>query len=121
MALFVTLLLLLKKPDFDEDAWAGARAEGYLQTLDGIYSMGKVTAKAAVNPNEMLTFGGEDGTPPEWPCKECEELKGQTHPVSWWLSTGLIPGVPGNDRFTCLGYNCRHILIDSQGNEVTLA
>jgi hypothetical protein len=91
---------------------ATARAEGYIQHLDTILSEAKVRAAG----NKMLTFDGDDG---KESCPECKKLKGKRHRASWWISNGLIPG-PGNENFTCNGYNCEHRLFDDEGNEYSI-
>jgi len=90
---------------------AFARADGYADHLDAIYSEAKLRGAG----NKMLTFDGNDG---KESCPECKKLKGERHRASWWVSHGLIPG-PGNSNFTCNGYNCEHRLFDDDGNEWT--
>lgn len=83
-------------------------AEGYTQTLDGIYNEGKIRAGKDI----ALTFVGEDGAES---CKTCQKWKGKRHRKSFWLKRGLIPGQPGNTNFECRGYNCEHYLVDDNG------
>ena len=84
------------------------RAESYADTLDGVYAEGKLRGAG----NVMLTFGGDDG---EESCPECRKWKGKRHAASFWIIRGLIPGQPGNQNFSCRGYNCRHYLYDDKG------
>ena len=90
------------------------RTEGYLKTLDGIYSEGKVRgAKSDIS----LTFVGPDG---QENCPTCAKWKNKRHRKSFWLKRGLVPGQPGNPNFECRGYNCAHYLADDQGERYTL-
>lgn len=90
------------------------RTSGYLRTLDGIYSEGKVRgAKSDIS----LTFVGPDG---QENCNTCARWKGKRHRRSFWLKRGLVPGIPGNPNFECRGYNCQHYLITDDGKRYTL-
>lgn len=109
-SLFETLKALRKEGDFDAETEAMARAEGYCQSLDMLYSGAKLRAAG----NTMLTFAGEDGAES---CKDCSRYKGQRHRASWWVAHGAIP--PSRD-FECKGYNCLHMLVDDEGNEFTI-
>ena len=123
---FITILfqgMAGLKADGDQEAmvkFATDRSVGYLATLDGVYNEGKLRAMTG---NKMLTFGGEDGLPDNV-CQRtggtCVQLMGQRHRASWWVANGLIPGQPGNPRYTCHGYSCRHFLYDDSGNVVTI-
>lgn len=110
---FVSDLFSRLRDEFegDPDTEATARAEGYANRLDAIYS----EAKTRAAKNKMLTFNGDDG---KESCPECKKMKGQRHRASWWIKHGLIPG-PGNTNYTCNGYNCEHRLYDDDGNEWT--
>jgi hypothetical protein len=90
-------------------AWIDARSWGYTNTLDGIYDEAKIRGALEM----PLTFGGEDG---DETCATCQDLKGQTHPASWWVESELIPGQSGNENFECKGYRCQHVLLDAEGN-----
>lgn len=92
--------------------WIASRAENYTSSLDGIYDESKVRGAL----EQPLTFGGEDG---EETCATCQGLKGETHPASWWVESGLIPGQSGNENFECKGYRCQHVLLDAEGNVYT--
>lgn len=94
-------------------SWIDDRASGYTSTLDGIYNEGKIRAGKDIN----LTFVGDDG---QESCRTCQKWKEKRHRKSFWIKRGLIPGQPGNPNFECRGYNCRHYLIDDQGNRFTL-
>lgn len=90
---------------------AQSRADGYADGLDAIYNLGKLCADG----NQMLTFTGDDG---KESCPECQRMKDQRHRASWWVDNDLIPG-PGNDNYSCNGYNCAHVLVDDDGNQFT--
>lgn len=109
-SLFETLKALRKEGDFDAVAEATARAEGYSQSLDMLYSGAKLRGAG----NIMLTFAGEDGAES---CKDCSRYKGQRHRASWWVAHGAIP--PSRD-FECKGYNCLHVLVTDDGKEFTI-
>lgn len=113
--LFQRLLLLRRDTPKNEldlvaEQEAGARAEGYCGTLDFLYSQVKLLAAG----NKMLTFVGVDG---KENCKDCKRLYGQKHRASWWVEHDAIPG---SRSFECKGYNCLHVLVDSQGQIYTL-
>ena len=94
---------------YEIDLEIETRSEGYAKTLDGIFDEGKLRGAK----NIMLTFDGEDG---EESCPECKKWKGKRHKASFWVKRGLVPGQPGNQNFSCCGYNCRHYLFDDEGN-----
>jgi hypothetical protein len=110
--LFYDLKTLRKDDTFDPSAWISDRSAGYTASLNDVYSMGMVFGKA----DEALTFDGDDG---KESCQTCQDLKGQTHPASWWIENDLIP-TQGNENFICGGWNCYHGLKDKAGNWVTL-
>lgn len=93
---------------YEIDLEIESRSEGYAKTLDGIYDEGKLRGAK----NIMLTFDGEDG---EESCPECRKWKGKRHKASFWIKRGLVPGQPGNQNFSCRGYNCHHYLFDDSG------
>lgn len=116
--LFQQLKELRSDEDFNQSESfdiARQRAEGYAVTLDGIYN----EAKTRGAKNKMLTFGGQDGHSPGFPCRTCKKLKGQRHRASWWIRRGLIP-YPGNDNFECGAWQCRHFLFDDEGRPFTI-
>ena len=97
----------------DIDDQGDQTATAYANTLDGIYNEGKLRGAG----NKMLVFAGEDG---EESCQTCQKLKGQRHKASYWVSHGLVPGVPGNTNYICGGWNCQHYLEDKDGNLFTI-
>jgi hypothetical protein len=111
-SLVTELYMLRQSKVFDAMSVADARANGYAASLDGVYNQGKVTGYG----DELLTFAGISGQPPEFPCKECDYWLGKTRPASFWVTHELIPGQPGNQNFTCLGFRCRHTLEDENGD-----
>lgn len=117
-ALFQQLKELRSDPEFTHpEAFdiANRRADGYALGLDGIYN----EAKTRGAKNKMLTFGGQDGHAPDFPCKTCKKVKGQRHRASWWIKRGLIP-YPGNENFECGAWQCKHFLFDDQGRLFTI-
>lgn len=109
-------LSLLRKEETEEtirDAaihQAFARADGYANTLDGIYS----TIKAMSAGAKMLTFVGEDG---DESCTDCKRYKNKRKKASWWVANNAIP--PNRD-FECHGYRCRHVLVTDSGELFTI-
>ena len=88
------------------------RADGYADTLDSVYSQGKIRGAK----DQMLTFGGQAGQ--EGPCGTtgtCARLMGQRHRASWWVKRHLVPGEPGNEAYDCRSYNCHHFLFNDRG------
>lgn len=117
-ALFSQLAETRKDPEFvksEASDIAETRADGYMATLDSVYNESKV--RGAVNL--MLTFGGQDGHAPNFPCRTCAKLKGQRHRASWWIKRGLIP-YPGNTNFSCGAWQCRHFLFTDKGDLFTI-
>jgi hypothetical protein len=111
-ALVTELYMLRQSKVFDAMVVADTRSIGYTASLDGAYNQGKVTGAG----DELLTFAGISGQPPEWPCKECSYWLGKTRPASFWVTHELVPGQPGNQNFSCLGFMCRHTLEDENGD-----
>jgi hypothetical protein len=110
--LFFTLKQALKdNPTMDVGAWISDRSSGYMGTLNDIYSQAKVFGAG----DQPLTFDGDDG---KETCPDCQRMKGQTHPASWWIENNLVP-VQGNKNYRCGGWNCHHGLKDSDGNWFT--
>lgn len=87
------------------------RADGYSNTLDVLYNTGKLGAIG----NEEITLGGSDG---KVSCADCQTMKGQWHPASWWIENDMIPR-PGNPNYECGNWpgHCNHYMIDKNGNE----
>jgi hypothetical protein len=111
-SLFVSLKLLRDSGEFDADAEATARANGYTNSLDGIYNKAVLFGIG----NQMLTFEGDDGI---HSCPTCTSLKGQRHKASWWISHDYVP--PTGDGLDCAaGGHCMHQLVDDQGTVVTV-
>jgi len=79
---------------------ASARAQGYSNTLDAMYQ----EARMRGSRNMTLVFAGMPGKDE---CPECKAMEGKRHRISWILANDAIPR-PGNDYFTCQGYNCHH-------------
>lgn len=79
---------------------ANLRAQGYSNTLDAMYQ----EAKMRGSKNTTLIFAGMPGKDS---CPECKKLEGKRHRISWILANDAIPR-PGNDYFSCNGYNCHH-------------
>ncbi len=111
-SLFVSLKLLRDSGEFDVEAEATARSDGYSNSLDGIYNKAVLFGAG----NKMLTFEGDDG---EHSCPTCIALKGQRHKASWWISHDYVP--PTGSGLDCAaGGHCMHELIDDDGNVVTV-
>ena len=85
------------------------RANGYAATLDSVYQM----AKAGALGDQEISLTGDDG---KESCADCQTMKDQWHPASWWIENDMIPR-PGNPNYACGGWNCQHYMIDRQGNE----
>jgi hypothetical protein len=111
-ALVTELYMLRQSKVFDAMSVADTRSSRYVASLDGVYNQGKVTGYG----DELLTFAGISGQPPEFPCPECSHWLGKTRPASFWVTHELIPGQPGNQNFSCLGFRCRHTLEDENGD-----
>lgn len=88
-------------------------ADGYTQSLAGVYSQGQLMAA----PHIDLTFVGQDGSG-DSVCQKnggtCVQLKGKTHPASWWIEQDLLP-YRGNQNYDCGCWNCLHRLEDKDG------
>jgi hypothetical protein len=93
--------------------FAQSHANGYGNTLDGVFAQGKVRGAK----NKMLTFGGPNGSPDNI-CQRtggtCVRLMGQRHRASWWKNHDLIP-YPGNPNYDCGAYECKHRLKSDSG------
>ena len=99
-------------PPVDIGSWISDRSAGYVNTLQAVYSQGKVFGAG----DKLLTFEGDDGAES---CPDCQRMKGQTHPASWWIENDMIPGTPGTENYACHGYRCEHYLVDLAGNRFT--
>jgi len=116
--LFAQLSETRKDPEFqriEANDIGNTRADGYAATLDSIYNEAKTRGAG----NMMLTFGGQDGHSPGFPCRTCRKLKGQRHRASWWTKRGYIP-YPGNENFDCGAWQCRHFLFTDDGKLFTV-
>lgn len=102
---------LKKDAEADTFTWATERAAGYVATVSALYNAGLMWAKK----NQMLTwvYGDTDH------CATCQELNGQKHRASWYISRDYIPRKPGASM-DCGGYRCMCSLVDQSGNEVTI-
>lgn len=88
---------------------AATRTDGYVRSLDSVYSSGKLWG----GQNKMLTMVGDDG---KESCRDCQRNKGKRYSAKKWLRIGYPP----SRDYECGGYNCQHYLEDDQGNQVTL-
>ena len=88
---------------------AFARADGYAATLDAIFNMAKLRG----SDNILLEFGGEDGAES---CPECKDLKGTKALKNYVIEHDLFPR-PGNENFTCKGYECLHFWFNPKTGE----
>jgi hypothetical protein len=88
---------------------AHMRADGYTRTLDSIYT----EAKMRGSKNITLVFVGDDG---KESCPECQKMKGKRHKIQYILDHNLIPR-PGNNTYSCNGYNCEHYWMNPKTGE----
>lgn len=109
-------LRLLRKEETEETIQdvaihqAFSRADGYANTLDGLYSSIKVMSAGS----RMLSFVGEDG---DESCGDCRRYKNKRHKASWWVAHDAIPP---NRNFECHGYRCQHVLVTDKGELFTI-
>lgn len=97
--LFASLKLIRDGGEFDADAIADDRAEGYANTLDAVYAEGKLRGAR----NAMLTWRlGET----EKHCASCSRLNGKRYSAKKWVAMGVKPREPGSEKLDCHGYNC---------------
>lgn len=78
---------------------ADAHADGYSQTLIGVYEHGKMMGDP--ERDGEWEYGDTDH------CSTCASLNGQVHPLSWYLDNGFIPQESGSETLDCHGYNCQ--------------
>jgi hypothetical protein len=119
-ALFGQLREMRSDEEFERDEAfeaANRHADGYANTLDWIYNEAKMRGAK----NKMLTFGGTDGHAPDFPCPTCKRLKYKVkrRRASWWVKNGFVPR-PGNTRFECGCWQCKHFLFDDEGRPFTI-
>ena len=111
-SLFVSLKVLRDSGEFDADAEATARSEGYTRSLDAVYSQAKLYGAG----NQMLEWRlGET----EEHCATCSKLDGQRHRASWYIAHDYIPGMPGAGM-DCGGWRCLCVLVTDDGDEFTI-
>lgn len=111
-SLFVSLAMLRKEDDTDPIEEGFKRAEGYSNTLDGLYNQAVLHGMK----NKMLTFAGEDGAES---CDDCKRYKGKRHRASWWIARDAVP--PSGLGLECHpGGRCEHYLADDSGVQVTV-
>ena len=111
-SLFSSLALLRKEDDTDPIQEAYNRAEGYSNTLDGLYNQAVLFGAG----NKMLTFDGDDGAES---CDTCKKLKGQRHRAAWWIAHDYVP--PSGDGLDCAaGGHCQHGLFTDDDEQVTI-
>lgn len=108
--LFVSLKKVRDGGEFDSDAIADSHAEGYANTLDAVYSEGRLRG----DRNKMYTFVGDDG---KENCATCKRLKGKRMKAKKIIEQELLPA-PGNENFDCLCYECQHYWEDDDGKKL---
>ena len=113
-SLFITMKAMKddqEEPLTDDEIsnYASDRSIGYATTLDGVYGQGKLRSRKSM----MLTLEGPDG---KESCPECQRYKSQRHRARWWIAHQLIP-TPGNENYSCGGWQCQHKLMDDSGNQ----
>lgn len=84
------------------------RVRLWSRSLEGLANI----AGALQRPDEFLTFVGNDGAES---CPECQAMRGQRKPASWWVVNNLIPGIPGTESYSCGGWQCQHVLVNDAG------
>lgn len=112
-SLFPQLKALRDDDEIDMDdklAAAQAHAEGYTQTLVGVYANGKMMG-------EPERVGQWELGATEQHCGTCSDLNGKKHPLSWYLDNGYIPQEAGSSTLECGGWNCDCRIIDPKTGE----
>jgi hypothetical protein len=107
-SLFTQLKTLLEDDEIpidDKLDAAHAHAEGYTQTLVGVYAEGKMMGDPERDGKWELGAT-------EQHCTTCADLNGKTHPLSWYLDNGYIPQEAGSGTLECGGWNCSCIIVD---------
>jgi len=89
---------------------AKAHAEGYTQTLVGVYAQGKMMGDPERDGKWELGAT-------EQHCSTCADLNGKTHPLSWYLDNGYIPQEQGSSTLDCGGWNCDCRIVDPKTGE----
>jgi hypothetical protein len=91
---------------YSEDGLSGD-PENRASLWAGVMDAALYMALQNVDEDGNYTFLGDDG---KESCSTCQELKDQTHRMSWWVENELRPGVD-HDSFECGSfYNCQHYL-----------
>lgn len=112
-ALFTQLKALREDDEIGMDdklASAQVHADGYSNTLVGIYAVGKMMG--APERDGRWEFGAT-----EEHCDTCAELNGRVHPLSWYLDHGYIPQERGSSTLECGGWNCDCRIVDPKTGE----
>jgi len=90
---------------------AHAHAEGYTQTLVGVYAEGKMMGEP--NRDGKWEIGAT-----EISCDTCKWLAQQDpQPLSWYLKNGYIPREAGSDKLMCGGWQCDCSIVDPKTGE----
>lgn len=103
-------LRALDDPDKDLVGFVTARADGYANTLTGIYAYAKMVAMKE-RPGKWV-YGDTIAH-----CETCSGLAGGVHPLSWYISRGYIPQEAGSRTLACRGYHCDCTVIDPVSGE----
>jgi len=112
-SLFVSLAGLRKEDDTDPIEIGFSRAEGYSNTIDGLYNQAVLHGMK----NKMLTFNRASDTKES--CEDCLKLRGKRHRASWWISHDYVP--PTGTGLACSpGGHCGDGLFGDDGNVVTI-
>lgn len=102
---FVKLKALRAKGDKSAlEAFAQARAEGYANSLYGIYNEGK--AWALKDEWGTWQYG------PTEHCVDCLRLNGKRHKLSWFIKNGWIPR---SSQLACTGRHCQCQILSDKG------
>jgi hypothetical protein len=94
----------------DKLAAAQAHADGYTQTLVGVYALGKMMGEPERDGRWELGATEEH-------CDTCSGLNGKVHPLSWYLKNGYIPQEAGSGTLSCGGWNCDCSIVDPKTGE----
>lgn len=89
---------------------AHAHAEGYTNTLVGVYATGKMMS-------EPERDGRWELGATEQHCDTCSSLNGKTHPLSWYIKNDYIPREAGSQTLSCGGWNCDCSIVDPKTGE----
>lgn len=90
---------------------AEEHADGYANTLTGVYAMGKMMG---TEEQDAIWVVGDTNES----CNTCiNVLNGHTHPLSWYIDNGYIPQEAGSDMLDCHGYNCKCVIVSAKTGE----